>query len=174
MKKYGIIVLILLAAIATNAQQKDSFERNTEITKNVAGKYFNYYMALDWEKIEPLMHDEIEFDDPTAELAIGWQKKPGKANVMKHFREDYASIVNMTPNLTRSFFSGDVAVFEMNLEFSFNGRNDKVITIKMPLVTTLKLKDGKVIEHKDLGDYREYLKQLAEARKSNAPEKEVP
>lgn len=165
-------MILLLAATAASAQQKDKFEKNTEVTKEVAGKYFGYYMALDWNKIEPLMHDEITFDDPTAELAIGWQNKPGKANLMKHFREGYAAIIKMTPNLTRSFFSGDVAVFEMNLEFSFKGGNDKVFTIRMPLVTILRVKDGKIIEHRDYGDYREYLKQLAEVRKNNAPVKE--
>lgn len=160
--------MILLLSFSVNAQQKDSFQTNTAVTKDLASKYFDLYMGLDWDKLESLMHAEISFDDPTAELAIGWQKVAGKENVIKHFKTNYGAITKMTPNLRRSFFSGDVAVFEMDFEFSFKNTKNEIVTIKMPLITILKIKDGKIIEHKDYGDYNEYLKQYRASLKSKS------
>jgi hypothetical protein len=167
MKKYAIILILLISVLSINAQQKSSFQETTALTKEVATRYFNHYMNLEWDKIESLMHKDITFDDPTAELAIGWQKVKNKDNVLKHFRINYAAITKMTPNLQRSFFSGNNAVFEMNLVFSFRSGKDQITTIKMPLVTILTLKDGKVITHKDFGDYTEYLKQIQPPKKKN-------
>jgi ketosteroid isomerase-like protein len=117
-------------------------------------------MAIDWDKLGTLMHDEITFDDLTAELLFGEKKPVGKENVLKNFRETFVSITNMTPKLTRTFFSGDVGVFEMDLSFSFRNQQKGITKITMPLVVVITIKDGKVIEHRDYGDYREYIKQL--------------
>lgn len=162
MKLYAVLVLIVIlaAAFATNAQQKNPFNETTAVTQDVAVKYFDLYMAMDWEKIGLLMHDDITFEDPTAQLLFGEKKPSGKENVLKNFREGYASLTNMTPKLTRTFFSGNTGVFEMDLSFSFKNRQNGISTIQMPLVVVITVKDSKVISHRDYGDYREYLKQL--------------
>ena len=67
----------------------------------------------------------------------------------------------MRPEFTRKFFSGIQAVYEMDLDFNFNVE-EGTINIKMPLVTILTVKDNKVIEHRDYGDYNVYLKQYNE------------
>ncbi|MCB1025155.1 MAG: nuclear transport factor 2 family protein [Acidobacteria bacterium] len=164
MKKYALILILLLTAAAASAQQKNTFVENTEITQDVATKYFNNYMAIDWDALGSLMHDEISFDDATADLLFGEKKPVGKANVLKNFRDTFVAITNMTPKLSRTFFSGDVGVFEMDLSFSFKNRQNGLTTIEMPLVVVITVKDGKVIEHRDYGDYREYIKQLRAAQ----------
>ncbi|HRH43643.1 MAG TPA: nuclear transport factor 2 family protein [Pyrinomonadaceae bacterium] len=160
MKKYAIILILLLTAFAANAQQKNPFQEKTEVAQVIATQYFNHYMAIDWDKLGALMHDDITFDDVTAELLFGEKKPVGKENVLKNFRDTFVAITNMTPKLTRTFFSGSIGVFEMDLSFSFKNRQNGITTITMPLVVVITVKDGKVISHRDYGDYREYLKQL--------------
>lgn len=160
MKKYAIILFVLLGALAANAQQKNPFPERTAATESLATKYFNTYMAMDWNKLGQFMHDEITFADPTASLLFGEKNPAGKESVLKNFRDGYASLTNMTPKLTRTFFSGDTGVFELDLAFSFKTRKDTVETVTMPLVVVITVKDGKVIMHRDYGDYRAYLDQI--------------
>lgn len=164
MKKYGLILMVFLTAIAVSAQQTNDFKESTSATEDVAAKYFTNYMAMDWDKLEPLMHADITFQDPTAQMIFGEKKPAGKEAVSKNFREGYASLTSMVPKTTRKFFSGNVGVFEMDLTFGFRNRQNGITTITMPLVVVITIKDGKVIEHRDYGDYREYLKQLKAAQ----------
>lgn len=155
-------------AFAINAQQKNPFSERTALTEEIATKYFNNYMAIDWSNLADLMHNDISFEDPTAEILFGFKKPIGKENVLKNFRDTFVGITNMTPKLIRTFFSGDNGVFEMDLSFSFKNRQNGITTISMPLVVVISVKDGKVIEHRDYGDYREYLKQLKAAQEKAA------
>lgn len=168
MKKYIIILTILFTHLAIDAQQKITFKDATDVTQDIATKYFNAYMAIDWNKLDALAHDEITFEDPTAELLFGEKKPAGKQAVMKNFRDTYASITNMTPKLTRTFFSGNSGIFEMDLSFSFKNRQNGITTITMPLVVVITVKNGKVIAHRDYGDYREYVKQMKAAQEKEA------
>lgn len=171
MKKYLILLIFVATTIAVNAQQKSPFPERTLLTEDVATKYFNHYMAIDWDKLSLLMHDDISFEDPTAELLFGEKKPVGKTNVLKNFRDTFIAITNMTPKLTRTFFSGDNGVFEMDLSFSFKDRQNNTVTIQMPLVAVITVKDGKVIAHRDYGDYREYIKQLRALQEKKSPQK---
>ncbi|MGD9587709.1 MAG: nuclear transport factor 2 family protein [Pyrinomonadaceae bacterium] len=164
MKKIVLIVALLVGALSAQGQSAKAFQDTTAATQDVAAKYFQQYMAIDWEKLGPLMHDEISFEDPTAEMLFGGKRPVGKANVLKNFREVFVSITNMTPKLTRTFASGNIAVFEMDLSFSFRNNQNGITTISMPLVVVLTVKDGKVVKHRDYGDYREYLSQLRAAQ----------
>ena len=164
MKKYVLVAILLLANLAASSQQNNPFKDATDVTQDISTKYFNSYMAIDWDRLGALAHNEISFEDPTAELLFGVKKPAGKDSVMKNFRDTFASITNMTPKLTRTFFSGNSGVFEMDLSFSFKNRQNGITTITMPLVVVITVKDGKVISHRDYGDYREYLKQLKAAQ----------
>lgn len=168
MKTFTLILALLLTALAIDAQEKTPFRDKTDVAQSVATKYFNSYMAMDWERLEALAHDDISFDDPTAELLFGEKRPVGKAAVMKNFRDTYASLTRMSPKLTRSFFSGNFGVFEMDLTFGFKNRQNGETLIVMPLVVVITVKDGKVVAHRDYGDYREYLKQLKAAEEKAA------
>ncbi|MGH9946287.1 MAG: nuclear transport factor 2 family protein [Pyrinomonadaceae bacterium] len=166
MKKYAIL-LILFAAFAANAQQ-NKFAETTAATKGIATKYFDLYMAMDWDKMEPLMHADITFEDPTAHGMFGDKRPVGKADVLKNFREGYASLTGMKAKLSRTFFSSNAAAFELDLIFGFRNRQNGITTITMPLVVTLLIKDGKVIEHRDFGDYTEYVRQVKASQEKSS------
>ncbi len=167
MKKY-VLLFILFAAIAGNAQEKDTFAETTAATKTVASKYFELYMGMDWDKLALLMHNDITFEDPTANILFGEKRPVGKENVLKNFREGYASLTSMKADISRSFFSGEIGIFELDLTFGFRNRYKTITTVKMPLVVTIAVKDGKVIQHRDFGDYTEYVKQIKAAQKKQA------
>lgn len=162
----AIIVLMIAAAVSIAQQPQNRFRETTAATEEVATQYFNSYMALDWDKLEPLMHADITFEDPTGTLLFGENRPAGKANVIGGFRTGLVALTHMTPKIKRRFFSGSAAVFEMDLTFGFRNRQKQEVNIIMPLVIVLKVKDGKVIEHRDYGAYREYVKQFAAASKA--------
>ena len=93
-------------------------------------------------------------------ILFGDKKPKGKESVIKNFREGYASLTSMKAKLSRSFFSGDTGIFELDLTFGFRNRQNGITTITMPLVVVIAVKDSKVLMHRDYGDYTEYVKQL--------------
>ncbi len=164
MKKYVLISILLLANIAASAQQNTQFRDTTDSTQDVSSKYFDAYMAMDWDKLAPMLHPDATFLDSTAQLLFGENRPVGKDAVIKNFREGYASLTSMKPKPLRTFYSGDTGVFEFDLTFGFRNRQNGITTITMPLVVVITVKEGKVISHRDYGDYREYVKQLKAAQ----------
>jgi len=164
MNKYTLVLILLITTFALNAQEKTPFKDATDVTQDVATRYFNTYMAMDWDKLEPMLHVDSTFEDPTAHLLFGLKRPAGKEAVIKNFREGYASLTSMKAKLSRTFFSGDTGIFELDLTFGFRNRQNGITTITMPLVVMIAVKDGKIIMHRDYGDYREYVRQLKAAQ----------
>lgn len=162
----AFIVLMIAAAVVMAQPPQNRFKETTTATEEVATRYFYAYMALDWNKLEPLMHADITFEDPTGTLLFGENRPAGKSDVIGGFRTGLAALTHMTPKIRRKFFSGTAGVFEMDLTFGFRNRQNQEVNITMPLVVVLKVKDGKVIEHRDYGGYRDYVKQVAAASKA--------
>ncbi|HNU07682.1 MAG TPA: nuclear transport factor 2 family protein [Pyrinomonadaceae bacterium] len=154
MRRFALILMFLAAAVAVSAQRQQDFETTTAATEVTAKKYFDSYMKLDWNGVEGLLASDATFEDAAAEIPYGWKKQTGKDNVMKHFRKEYAALTGMNANNLHSYFSGEVAVFEMELEYRVKNAKSEIVTATMPLVTILTVRSGLVIDHKDFGDYR--------------------
>lgn len=136
-------------------------------TEKIAERYFNNYMALDFDANADLMHDSISFTDPTAKLIFAGKYIEGKANVLANFKTAYASIQKMNFKVNKRIFSSYTAVFELDLHWEFTTeQTGKLIKIDMPLIVILTVKNGKVFEHRDYGDYHHFLKQYNEQSKS--------
>jgi limonene-1,2-epoxide hydrolase len=159
MKKLLIISFLFIVSLSLYSQP--NFEVITKSTEEVAQKYFKHYFDLEFDQLELLMHDSISFQDPTAEFVFSGELIKGKAPLMEFFKTNYASIIGMNTQINRSIISSGVALFEIDLTWSFEGNtpDEKVTIKKMPLVIILKIKDGKVIEHRDYGDYRVFMEQ---------------
>jgi ketosteroid isomerase-like protein len=156
-----LIMLLFFALTSMNitAQDNTVFKDSTVITKEICTKYFDAYIKLDFDTMKTVMHEDISFQDPTAGLIFGWKKIEGKSNVYENFKKSYAAIVEMKADTTRSIFSSNTAVFELMLTWKFMSANDREIEINMPLVVVLTVKAGKVIEHRDYGDYNYFIEQ---------------
>ena len=158
-----LVLGFLSVCFSSFAQQQQNFEQTTTATEELCNNYILAYFNMNFVEMADYMHDEFSFQDPTASLLFGWQFVTPKDSALHFFKTNYSSLLEMKPNFTRKFFSGEHAVYEMDLVFSFyvNEQKDSV-SINMPLVTILSLKDNKVIAHRDYGDYRAYRKQLSE------------
>jgi ketosteroid isomerase-like protein len=147
------------------AQDKPSFGQTSSATRVVAERYFNAYVARDWERLEPLLADEAAFSDPTAALVFGTVKREGKAATLKNFKEGYAAIRHMEFHPLRTFVSGEHAVYEGTLDWTLALKDGKqAVTLGMPFICVLRVVDGRVLEHRDLADYAPFLAAIGAAR----------
>ena len=87
--KTWILSLALLSSIPLAFAQapRPSLAERSAQTEVVAKLYFDAYIARDWDRLEPLLDEQIRFDDATAHLVFGAVGKQGKAVLMKAFRE---------------------------------------------------------------------------------------
>lgn len=155
------LVTLLFFAITMNAQ-KLSFSEITANTKETTTRYFNDYIQLDFEAMKAQMNDNISFNDTTAKLIFGIELVEGKTQVFENFKKTYAAIVEMKSEVIRTMFSSNVGVFEIQLTYKFKVDAEKIITIKkMPLIIVLTIKDDKISEHRDYGDYNHFLEQYS-------------
>jgi len=161
----AVVGMALAAPGAIAGSAQPSFEATAAATRAVAEPYFAAYIARDWATLEPLLAASGTFTDPTAEPVFGQVMNVGKAAVMKNFREGYAAIKSMRFNRTRAFVSGPVAVFEGTLDWTLAlASGHDVVTQGMPFVTTLRVVDGQVVEHRDYADYHPFVEAHRKAK----------
>ncbi len=161
MKKIKILILFCFSVTALQyAQNKTPLKDSTVVTTAISEQYIQWYLNLNFDALGTLMHQDFSFEDPTAAMLFGWNKPEGKENALAFFKTNYASITEMKADIIRKIISGNHAIYEMQLHFKFYQNEDKdLISISMPLITILAIKDGKVIEHKDYANYNDYIEQ---------------
>ncbi len=167
-RKMSLLVSVIVLAFASVAiaQDQPSFTDLTAATEELASRYVDLYLDLNFDEMEPLLHADASFNDPTANKVFGSKLVSGKEAVLSNFREVFESITDAKLEINRSFASGDVAVFESNITWSFTVQAGKNITIRdMPLVLVITVADGLVISHRDHGDYRVFMTQYQEQMK---------
>ena len=152
-------IVALIFVIKTSAQEKISFEDASLKTEEIGVKYINAYFSMDWDKLELMLADCSTFADPTAAYVFGGIIRNGKQEMMKNFRENYTSIELMKFKKARSFFSGDYAIFEGDLDWTIVLQGNKRVRSIMPIITMLKVQNNKIIEHRDYADYHPFLKE---------------
>jgi ketosteroid isomerase-like protein len=160
----NLIFATILCSFVLSAQtpRSTAFDDTTERTRTVAERYMQYYLTMDVQAMGALMHDAITFEDPTARLIFGSQKHEGKDSVLAAMKQAVNSITGMTPDHIRQFASGNTLVSELTLRWSFRSRSGKPVSITTPLVIVLMVQDGKVIWHRDYGDYTTFRRQYEE------------
>ena len=159
-------MLIQLMTPLAMGQGGPPFTELTAATEELATRYVDLYYDLKFNEMKPLMHAEVSFEDPTANAIFGSELVSGKAKVMENFNTAFAGISSMELEQVRSFASGDVAIFESLITWTFEVRGGKKVTIRnMPLVQVITIADGLVISHRDYGDYRIFAAQFREQTK---------
>lgn len=164
--KNWILYLALLSApwpAFSQAARPTLAERSAQ-TEAVAKVYFDAYIARDWERLEPLLDDGIQFDDATATVVFGAVGMQGKTTLMKAFRKTYAAIRSMSFNPASQFASGEHMVFVGDLQWSIGLPDGLVVDTRMPFVVRLQVRNGKVLEHLDTADYKPFVAALRKAR----------
>lgn len=140
-------------------------------TAPVADAYFDAYIALDWDRLEPLVGDNVTFEDRTAEQLFTSLEKSGKAEVVKGFRENYSGLTKMIFHKTRVLHSGAYAIYEGDLEWGVKYPAGRVVESTTPFIVILKVENGKVVEHRDWVDYGPFLQSELATRPPAATKK---
>jgi hypothetical protein len=158
--------LALLSSILPACAQpaRPSLAELSAQTEAIAKPYFEAYIARDWGRLEPLLDEQVRFDDATAQLVFGAVGKQGKAELMTAFRETYASIRDMRFHQQSQFTSGEHVVFVGELEWSIGLPDGLKVETRMPFVVRLQVRNGKVLEHQDTADYKPFIASLRRAR----------
>lgn len=147
------------ATLATTPAWADAMDyvREGQATGPIADAYFDAYIALDWDRLEPLVADNATFQDRTAEQLFTNLQKSGKVEMMKGFRENYSGLTKMIFHKTRVVHSGAYAIYEGDLEWGVKYPAGRVVESLTPFVVILKVENGKVVEHRDWVDYGPFL-----------------
>lgn len=161
--------LLLAAAFGlvpcpARAGGESDYESLSARSGEIGARYFEAYVGLDFDRLEALAGEDISFWDPTAERVFGGARRQGKTEVMQLFREGYAGL-SMQFEESRRFASGHYAVFEGELTWTLRLPKREILTRHMPFITTLRIEDGHVVEHRDLADYHGFV----EAERSSRP-----
>lgn len=165
MKTWILSLALLATALPAFAQTAGlTLAERSAQTEAVAKPYFEAYIARDWNRLEPLLDEDIRFDDATAQVVFGAVGKQGKTELMKAFRETYAAIRDMRFHPSSQFASGEHMVFVGELEWSLGLPDGLVVGTRMPFVVRLQVRQGKVLEHQDTADYKPFVLALRAAR----------
>ncbi len=163
MRKLIAGALLAAAAVApfTAATAQDdarpTYADQRAETIKLADAYMSAYIALDWDALEPLLADDASFADPTAELVFGNAPAEGKDAMIAKFRKGYASISRMSLLQDRAVYGGNIALYEGTLSWTLHFRDGNVLDSKMPYVAIIRVEDGKVVSHRDYGDYTPFI-----------------
>ena len=141
-----------------------SYIEASAATRDVGERYFAAYVDQRWDDLAPLLAEQAQFVDPTAEAVFGKVEMIGKSAVMENFRANYANL-SMQFTAQRVIHSGAYAVFEGELTWSMALPTRTLQIDRMPLVTILRIEGGQVVEHRDFADYRPFL----DAERANRP-----
>lgn len=145
-----------LAADGASPAKPDLDAVNAQ-TRAVAQRYFDAYVARDWDRLEPLLADNADFQDSTATLVFGGVRRDGKAAMMALFRQDYVGISKMEFRQTRALQFGHDALFEGELDWAVDMGGGRIVASVMPFVSAIHVVDGKVVHHRDFADYRPFI-----------------
>ncbi len=160
MAKFKLMLLTILLMVMSGTVladgRADAYEKNTKVSREIAERYFGFYINKNWDALAPLLADHANFVDPTAEqLFEGVSVWAGKATVLKNFREQY-SATTMAYAPLRVLESGKYVVFEGALHWTLTLPKRR-IEATLPFMTMLKIENGLIVEHRDMADYQAFI-----------------
>ena len=126
---------------------------------SVAEHYLDAYSTYDVAGMAPYLADDMVFIDPTStnqNAEGGPFDFEGKAAVLKGLG-DYAAqykSFKLDYDVERRFESNGVVVFVADVSYVAVARDDNTYTGSVPVVTAITVRDGKVVKHLDLYDYK--------------------
>ncbi|MCV2369813.1 nuclear transport factor 2 family protein [Roseateles oligotrophus] len=152
-------------ADAATADPAAQYAALSSETRQLAERYLQAYLRKDWATLEPLMAEQIRFLDPTAKLVFGDVDQHGKPALLKYFHTVYPYIDTHEFKVGSSFVAGNKAVFIAETDWSFAHPGLPVVRSKAPIILTLTVEDGRVIEHTEMADLQSFLNQRQALKK---------
>jgi ketosteroid isomerase-like protein len=167
------MLLLALACTTTasagGASPKRSLSAITEATRVSADAYFKAYFGKDWKTIERLADEGIRFSDPTAALPFGPSpEKAGNKVLLAAFKKTLTPL-DLDFQSLRTVYSGEYAIYEGSLTWTSHFKQ-RSITATVPLISILRVVDGKIVEHRDYADYQPFI----DAERASRPKDSEP
>lgn len=156
-----LIVKIILrttaaaAAFFAFALAEDSSQ---ESIVDLASNYLAAYSTFDVNKMAPFFAENAVFTDPTSNNQIPGVEEftfDGKEAILKGLG-DYASGYNSFSvhyDVKRRYESSGNVVFIADLTYKGETKKGDAFSGGAPIVTVIKVKDGKIVRHTDYFDY---------------------
>ena len=139
----------------------------------VAMDYLETLYRFDFDSLSELASPDLILEDPTAAFTTGEPLRlEGLAAVVDVFRSFAETVDSVELKIEHTFTSGDHVV--AYLEFvtvgdgAFAGRPGVQISLRVPVVTVLRVQDGRVTHHLDHADYESMLRQATGAESGSA------
>jgi len=151
-----IALLAATSVIFLNAAHA-SESGSPEIVKT-ASDYLAAYSTFDVEKMRPFFSDDAVFTDPTSRNQIpGFEEFTfvGKDAIIKGLGEYAAGYESFSVHyhVKRRFESAGNVVFVADLSYEGETKKGEQFSGGAPIVTVIKVKDGKIVRHTDYFDY---------------------
>mgnify|MGYP003700444075 CR=1 FL=1 len=151
---YAVLVSASMFATSAIATEKAGGEGAVDI----AERYLAAYSTFDTEKMAPLLSDDMVFTDPTkppemndGQVFTHVGKKAvltalgGYASLYEEFSLDY--------KIDRRYESNGAVVFVGDVTYNILTDAGQTLTGTAPIVTVVKVNNGKIARHTDYYDY---------------------
>lgn len=160
-------VLLIMAFVFSSAQSTTIPPSNLEVGR----QYLQSVYAFDFSALEASLHPDAVFEDPTAVVAFpgeAW-RFTGRSAILDFFRQSSKGIVDAGFQVRSEFATGEFVVFYLEYWSDVKGEvlgiPGQIVSIKMPGVTILRIRNGLVIHHADHVDYDLFIEQVAKQSK---------
>lgn len=144
-----------------------------------AEEYLAHYSACDWDALQGLWHPEVTFQDPTGAAFGMGQIYEGGGAIRTHFEQVLTTIkdhggMQMAP--IQSFVTGAQAVYLQRITWPAlasqlglaNTDPNTAMPLSADILIVLEFKDGKVVRHRDYGDYEPVNDQIRSFQEADA------
>ena len=120
-----------------------------------AKKYLDVYQRLEIDALEGMYLADAKFVDPTSENTpvLPPFVHEGRDNILAAFREVVASYDSLRYEIEREYESSGYVVFTGNMVATVRRPDGTRQSFGAPIVTIVKVQDGKIAEHRDYYDY---------------------
>ena len=159
--------IFIMALVFSNIQSATEPLNNLEVGRH----YLTSLYRFDFSALEASLHPDAVFEDPTAVVAFpreAWRFN-GREAILKFFRQSSNGIVDAGYQVRSEFKTGEFVVFYLEywskVEGKMLGVPGQIVSVKMPGVRILRIRNGLVIHHTDHMNYHLMLKQVAKQSK---------
>jgi len=168
--KFSNLILVFTALLCSSQLANTEDSKTHSVTK-IANEYINLYFTVQIEKYGAYFTEETIFEDPTTSLFRednSHGRPVGKKAVIEFLSRGFEGIFDGEFQLEKKFVSGEFAVFQGNYKYKTKGERlgseKPYFEFNLPLVTIIRVRDGKVLHHQDYANYEEWGRQY-EAQK---------
>ena len=174
---YRLLAMLILAGtfvrVAADQSVADEPDRNyhfisddtiqkyqdaSQITQDVGNKYVQAYFSKDWDTVENMLAPNMTFYDVTAAVLFGSVPHEGKAHIIDFFRAAFSAIEQMEFDPVQVFHSGNYATYAGQLSWTLKTPSGRKIRSVMPVLMSIRIEDGLVVEQRDYADYKPFIK----------------